>query len=236
MITIVEGRPGMGKSVFLTSKILSYLDEGRKVYTNIRLRLPKEKTKWIEHLNFIESLEDCITLKEGVIVLDEVQTYLNSRNWDKLDIRFQLLLQQHRKRGLDILGATQSVKRADVVFRELIQVFYRIFKIITFRIPFTKRAVGIFILREYDPDSVEGAHIRNYEGVGFLPKFVLADPFTLAVFDTTQEYQPPIRIGQQFIETWVMIQKPEITKQLISRTRVDNPHPTTPAPTPGVVG
>jgi len=221
MITVVEGRPGMGKSVFLTSEILRWMSKGHHVYTNIMLSIPNTKMKWIEHYHYIENLEECTELKNGKIILDEVQTYLNSRLWDKLDIRFQLLLQQHRKKGLDIIGATQSVKRADVVFRELIQVFYRIYKIISFKIPYSKKAIGFFLLWEYDPDSVEGANNRNYEKIGILPRVIIADPYTLSIFDTTQLYEPPIRKGQRYIEEWVYAEKPELVKQLVSKKKLE---------------
>jgi len=157
MITVIEGRPGMGKSIFLVNEILRHMSRGHDVYTNVMLMLPNTRKKWIQHYHYIESLEECTELKQGKIILDEVQTYLNSRLWDKLDIRFQLLLQQHRKKGLDIIGATQSIKRADVVFRELVQVFYRINKVFAFKFPYTKQSLGFFIFREYDPDSTEGS-------------------------------------------------------------------------------
>jgi len=161
MITVVEGRPGMGKTVWLTSEVLRWLRKGYTVYTNIEIHDKKLALKYHGKLFLIEELEDIIKLREGKIVLDEVQTYLNSRNWDKLDIRFQLLLQQHRKRGLDILGATQSIKRADVVFRELVQVFYRIRKIVSFKLPKTNLAFGFLYLREYDPDDMESGGAKS---------------------------------------------------------------------------
>lgn len=212
MITVIQGRPGMGKTVFLVAEALRLLAKGYDVYTNIELTLP-EKSKRKNKLHRIETLEDIVNLKEGKIVLDEVQTYLNSRNWDKLDIRFQLLLQQHRKRGLDIIGATQSIKRADVVFRELVQVFYDIRKIVTFKIG--KDAFGFFLLREYDPDSMESA-THSYESVGW-PKLFFADPFTFRIYDTTQEYELISNVGKIETETYRIVEKPSITRILLKK-------------------
>jgi len=220
MITVVEGRPGMGKSVWLVSEVLRWLRRGYTVYTNIIINDEKLLTKYQGKLFYIESLEDIIELREGKIVLDEVQTYLNSRNWDKLDIRFQLLLQQHRKRGLDIIGATQSIKRADVVFRELVQVFYRIKKIISFKLPFSELAFGFFYLREYDPDDMESQGKKsNQEAMGW-PLPFLADPYTFEIYDTTQEYQPITRIGQRILEEYVIMEKPTEIRQLISTKKI----------------
>jgi len=210
----------MGKSVWLCSEVVRWLHKGRTVYTNIEIKDQKILEKYEKKLFYIDSLEDIITLREGKVILDEVQTYLNSRNWDKLDVRFQLLLQQHRKRGLDIIGATQSIKRADVVFRELVQVFYRIRKIWAFRLPYTTLAFGFFYLREYDPDDMEsGGAKSNQKALSwFIPFF--ADPYTFTIYDTTQEYQPESRIGQRMIEEYVIVKKTSEERQLVSRRGV----------------
>jgi len=220
MITVVEGRPGMGKSVWLCAEVLRWLRKGRTVYTNIEIKDQKILRKYADKLFYIESLEDIITLREGKVVLDEVQTYLNSRNWDKLDIRFQLLLQQHRKRGLDIIGATQSIKRADVVFRELVQVFYRIRKVVAFRLPYTTLGFGFFYLREFDPDNIESGGAKSNQKALTWPLPFFADPFTFSVYDTTQEYQPESRLGQRVIEEYVITEKSQEVRQLIGRQTI----------------
>lgn len=216
MITVVEGRPGMGKSVFLVGEILRFLRAGHNVYTNILIHDEKLIRRYGNKMWYIESLEDIVNLRTGKIVLDEVQTYLNARNWALLDIRFQLLLQQHRKRGLDIIGATQSIKRADVVFRELVQVFYRIRKIVAFKIPRSNLAFGFFYLREYDPDDIEsGGAKSNQEGIGWPFPFV-ADPYVFNIYDTTQEYEPMNRIGQRVRKEFVMVEKKTIEPMLVN--------------------
>ena len=217
MITVVEGRPGMGKSVWLCSEVIRWLRSGRTVYTNIEIKDQRILRKYADKLFYIESLEDIIQLREGKVVLDEVQTYLNSRNWDKLDIRFQLLLQQHRKRGLDIIGATQSIKRADVVFRELVQVFYRIRKIWSFRLPYTTLAFGFFYLREFDPDDIESGGAKSNQKALSWPLPFFADPYTFSIYDTTQEYAPESRVGQRVIEEYVITQKTTEVPQLVRR-------------------
>jgi hypothetical protein len=215
-ISVVEGRPGTGKTVFLTNMVISYLKSGHHVYTNIEIQLPP-RHPWNRRLHIIQSLEDIINLREGKIVLDEVQTYLNSRNWDKLDIRFQLLLQQHRKRGLDIMGATQSVKRADVVFRELIHYFYGVRKIFT--ISLFGKVYGFFLLREFDPDTVEKDR-SEYKPIGW-PSLVVADPFTFRVYDTTQEYKFDDGIGKYEIIKYKLVEGRSVKKQLIDKQTVD---------------
>jgi len=216
MITVVVGRPGMGKSVWLVAEIMRYLRQGYHVYSNVDVRL-KLSARFEGRFHYIESLDEVTNVHEGKIVFDEVQTYLNSRNWDKLDIRFQLLLQQHRKRGLDIIGATQSIKRADVVFRELVQRFYRVKKI--FSLVVFGKAFGLFYLREFDPDTIESSS-GNFEAIGW-PWLFMADPFTFALYDTTQEYKMENPIGRRVIEEYVMVEKPSLFKRLISKKNVN---------------
>jgi len=225
-ITVVVGRPGQGKSVWLVAQIRKWCRRGKKVYTNVEIKDQKFINKYYDRLFYIESLEDLITVREGKIVLDEVQTYLNSRNWDKLDIRFQLLLQQHRKRGLDIIGATQSIKRADVVFRELVQFYFRIGKILSFRIPYTKLAYGWFYLNEYDPDEMESTGATKVENrLRWFPEIFWADDVVFSLYDTTQEYAPTVRVGQRVTEEYVITEKKVEVRQLLDRKTVAAPLP-----------
>jgi len=216
VITIVEGRPGQGKSIYLVGEIYRHLRRGRMVYTNVAITDIKFAKKYEKRLFSITSLEDIIELREGEIVLDEVHIYLNSRNWDKLTIEFQLFLQQHRKRGLNITGAVQSIKRADVVFRELIQVFYRIRKIVSFKMPFTREGFGFFYLREYDPDIIESGGSKTNQDAVSWPFLFFADPYIFSLYDTTQEYQPTERVGQKIIKEYVVTQKMIEENQLVS--------------------
>jgi len=218
MITVIEGRPGTGKTVFLVYKILNYLRLGQTVYTNIDIATDHLSDYELERLHHIDSLEDIINLREGKIVLDEVQTYLNSRNWDKLDIRFQLLLQQHRKRGLDIIGATQSVKRADVVFRELVHYFFSVKKVFTIKL--FGSIYGLFTLRQYDPDTIEKDR-DQYKAVGW-PRFIVAHPHVFRVYDTTQEIKIDDGIGTYEIIKRKIISKPSKTYKLISKEVINN--------------
>jgi len=220
MITIVEGRPGQGKSIYLVGEIIRHLRRGKKVYTNVAISDLRFAQKYADQLFSIDSLEDIVELREGEIVLDEVHIYLNSRNWDKLDVRFQLFLQQHRKRGLNITGAVQSIKRADVVFRELIQVFYRIRKIVSFKIPYWGKAFGFFYIREYDPDDIESGGSKTGQKALSWPLPYFADPYTFDLYDTTQEYLPTERIGQRVIKEYVIVKKSIEENQLVSSKTV----------------
>jgi len=152
--------------------------------------------------------------------LDEVQTYLNSRNWDKLDVKFQLLLQQHRKRGLDIIGATQSVKRADVVFRELVHYFYTVQKIFTLRL--FGSVYGLFVVREYDADAIELDKMeRSKYRYGWLPQFVVAHPFVFKIYDTTQEVKLDDDVGRIEVIRRMIVTKPVKSYKVLEKKFVD---------------
>jgi len=223
MIIACEGRPGQGKSVWAVSLIDRYLRAGYFVYSNIEVKVP-EKYKdrfqlYVEFSDLLPARLNTILVEQpnvrGIkIIMDEMQVYLSSRNWDKLDLKFQLLLQQHRKRGIDIVGVTQSIKRADVVFRELVQVFYRIHKIVTFRL--LNKGFGFFWMREYDPDSIE-SQSRKYEPMGW-PWLFFADPYLMSMYDTTQEVKLIDPKGRIETRTYVYEEKTVTEPRLIEKT------------------
>jgi len=213
MITIIQGRPGMGKTLFGVDTILAELPR-RKVFTNIQIKL-KPNSKYQKNYQYITNLEEIIHEKNGLIVLDECQHYLNSRKWDKLPDEFQLMLQQHRHQQLDIIGFTQSVKRADVIFRELAQRFFDMRKVFTIKL--FNKAIGLFIIREYDPDSMESPS-RQYDPIGW-PKVFLADPILFDTYDTYQNFQELTLSGNREIIEYLLtpITKSSIEKKIISR-------------------
>jgi len=223
MIIAVEGRPGMGKSVWLVAQIDRYLRAGYVVYSNIECKIPEKLQKNFVYFSdfqdlipfrLVEHLEQDKKIRGVKIIVDEMQVYLSSRNWDKLDQKFQLLLQQHRKRGIDILRATQSIKRADVVFRELVQVFYRIHKIWSANV-WKGVSLGFFYLREYDPDSIE-SQSRTYEPIGW-PFLFFADPVVMKMYDTTQEVKLQELKGRREIQIFVYQEKTILQPTLVSK-------------------
>lgn len=146
-IHIITGRPGSGKTYYLALKAKKFLEQGLDVYSNFGLN-------WNgPNIHYYKEFDELIAVKNGVILMDEAQIYLNCRFWDKLDPSFQYKLQQHRKHGLDIWGTVQSVNRLDVIFRELVSNYYEVKKVGTGEkkgggLP--KHPFGFFILREYD--------------------------------------------------------------------------------------
>ena len=147
----------------MAKKAKEFLAQGLEVYANFHLAYKGK------NLHYFKEFSDLILVRNGIVVMDEAQIYLNCRLWEKLDPLFQYKLQQHRKHGLDIWGAVQHINRIDVVMRDLVGKYYEVKKIGTSEkaggeLP--KRPWGLFILREFDPLEANKKR-RSLFGVSF---------------------------------------------------------------------
>lgn len=141
-IHILTGLPGSGKTAFLSKKANDFAKQGREVWAN------KGYTLNIPNVRYYSKIKELVNIKNGVILMDEAQVYLNSRNWETLDEQFVYKLQQHRHHGLDIWGTVQNVKRLDVVMRELVSHYYEC-RILNFLI------LKFILVRQYDIRDAE---------------------------------------------------------------------------------
>lgn len=216
MIYAIQGKPGMGKTLWLVEKIIKFAQKKINVYTNIEIKWNKAdpRSKYVAKIN---ALSDLYKVKEGKVVLDEAQTYFSSRKWDSLDQRLQTLFQQHRKRGLDIIGASQSIKRCDVVYRELVQVFYDVKKIFAFSI--RGNGYGMFILREYDPDYMEKD--KDQWVLEGWPTIWWPDEEVFRLYDTTQEIELIDPVGRHEVLEYVHVKKEKIERMLLNKKFID---------------
>ncbi len=136
MATFIEGRRGSGKSKWAVAKIQLYLQEGRKVVTNLDLFLenmcPDNKSATYTRLPDYPRSEDLHAIgmaydtldendpdtydenKNGVVVIDELLTSFNSRNWndpDRLNVINWIVLS--RKKGWDLYFIGQDFGSID---------------------------------------------------------------------------------------------------------------------------
>lgn len=131
-VTLISGRPGTGKTFWMTKHLFKSLAKtDLKIYCNYSLKkevieklLPKNAKGRTKDIIYWKRLTDLEDVKEGIIYMDETHVYMNSRRWKDLPEEMERLLAQHRKRGLHIVGTVQSPNRIDTIFRELVDFWY----------------------------------------------------------------------------------------------------------------
>jgi len=141
--SFLEGRRRSGKSKFAVLKIQEYLNEGRRVATNLDLFLENlcpdnQKSQYTRIPDFPRSV-DLFALgnaypelneddpdtydedKNGVVVLDELLTSFNSRSWsdkDRLNVINWIVLSG--KKGWDLFFIGQSFEAVDAQIRDTV--------------------------------------------------------------------------------------------------------------------
>jgi hypothetical protein len=173
MINIYVGKPGMGKTYSLVRLAYKLINEGRHVYSNFHINFDNMPLK-ANHgeIFYWQDILDIVPIKEGEIIIDECQIYMNSRKWKDLPLPVQYKLQQHRKHGLNIHGAVQNVKRIDSVARELVNSIFE-----------CKKVMGrVFICREYDIEDIDKQKRSSYSTSIYFFRKKLAN-----CYDTLQE-------------------------------------------------
>lgn len=141
--TFLEGRRRSGKSLYAVLKIQEYLKEGRKVATNLDLHLehlmPDDHKASVIRLPDCPRSEDLFAIgqaypeldannpdtydenKNGVVVLDELLTFFNSRAWNEKDranvINWIVL---SGKLGWDLIFIGQSFDAIDTQIRDTV--------------------------------------------------------------------------------------------------------------------
>lgn len=202
MIYLYEARPGQGKSVYATYKILSAIKR-KKYYvaTNIQdIDIKNERFKKVQTWKDIERViyEHLAHVGKGregslLLVLDELSLLLDARSWDTLPTQVKFILRQHRKFGVDVIGFSQSVKDIDTVYRRLVQRLFVIKKIFVWRykIPF-----GFFWVREYDSDDVDKDRSeRNALPIlTNMPELLFIDPWVFWSMDSWALFVPPPQV------------------------------------------
>lgn len=120
MIEVYTGTPGSGKSFHAVRRIMQALKKGRHVISNILLNVNSDLLIHIDYIDIFSLLDICNC--SPLIVLDECQSVLGSREWHSSDrsiwLRFFML---HRHADIDILLITQDLGMIDKQIRSLIE-------------------------------------------------------------------------------------------------------------------
>lgn len=131
---LLTGKRGHGKTLVSIKLIKRYVREGRKVATNLNINID-ELVGPLNTVNILR-LSDVPTAKEllympmgnpnpideernGLLILDEVGSYLNSRNWQGEERQALISwLSQSRKFGWDLLLIAQHKRMVDAQVRD----------------------------------------------------------------------------------------------------------------------
>jgi len=196
MIEIYTGKCGTGKTLKLADKMVGILARNkrwnkksgatRKVATNLKLNPDFQKFYENEVAYWSDPLE-LVKLRDCDIFWDEISTHMDSTQWASLPLEVKRFLQQHRKKGIDIYGTTQTFATVDISMRRLVDILWICRKIIGSRNPSpTKPPVtsiwGFIWLSGIDPMSFEDEKPKR-DGWDWL----LINKALCNVYDTTQE-------------------------------------------------
>lgn len=212
-VWVVCGELGQGKTLMAVSKIQEALWQGRRVATNIDLRLEKlvspNKPRDVTRLPDFPKVDDFMTLgygygdgkrrgrydesKFGLIVLDELAGYMNSRTWSKDGSREKTItwMRHARKFRWHIILITQDVESIDKQIRTaLCEHVVRCFRTDNVRIPLVGGLLSSLGLKGALPRSHVGIVRRGSEKNGLLlDRWMLLPPFTelQESYDTQQK-------------------------------------------------
>ena len=119
MIVLYQGHRGCGKTTTLIKDGYALKRCGWTVVTNMTsVSYADRVLDESEILNLLNT-----DLNDFVIMLDEIQTFIDSRRGMRgKNVTFTYFIQQIRKRNVIILAATQYTRRVDIAFREHVDV------------------------------------------------------------------------------------------------------------------
>lgn len=118
MIVLYKGARGKGKTLTMVKDAYKYYLNGFRVLANFKIKFGEYISK--EELLSLNKDSD---LKNCVLVLDELQLIIDSRNFgNKYNKDFSYFIQQIRKRNIHILGTTQYSNTVELRFRQHIDI------------------------------------------------------------------------------------------------------------------
>jgi hypothetical protein len=175
---VLTGKRGDGKSLAAVGRMQQYLREGRRVATNLNLFLehllpPDNRTAQVWRLPDHPTIRDLEALprgndtkdeeRNGLLVLDEAATWLNSRTWNDNAKERQAVISwflHSRKYGWDLLILAQHQSLLDKQLREALFEFHGLCKRLDkIAIPFVTPIAKLFELK-VRPPKVHIAVIR----------------------------------------------------------------------------
>jgi len=199
MIVVFTGLPGAGKSLKLARTILDVLYRNRRYFnkTGIKRKLYSNlamSQEVIEEFDgFIEMWTDIgqlTVLKDCDVIIDEIATYFDARQWEHMSLEVRRWLAQHRKFGIEIYGTAQDFAQSDKSFRRLTSDLLYLTKLFGSRDisptkPPPKYIWGLVLVRTLDPTKYDEEKSK-FENSG-IPRLMWISRKSTQVFDTRAE-------------------------------------------------
>lgn len=195
---IMEGAPGMGKSLYTAKKTEELLrrnkkwheagNEKRPIWSNLKFNEKFEK-KWQGYINYWTNTDELVKVRNADIIWDEIATELDARNWVNLSVEMKRFLSQYRKRGIDIYANTQDFSMIDQRARLMITRVYTLKKIMGSRDisttkPNPKYIWGIITIKEVLNFKETDPEKKKY---ALIPGILLIEKKLVEIYDTTQD-------------------------------------------------
>lgn len=182
---IVEGKPGEGKTLYLSKCAVEHMRKGWRVVSNLTVRDPVHGTEsllvsdWIELMQY--SLDAFITVTPTVFVIDELPLWGGNARDFKETPKFVLwLVQQHRHLGVGFVASAQNLKQVEVAFRRVTDKLVRIRCWSGLRIP-------LFALEEVEPETVDSDNGYTLSA----PRFFLMPWWAFSAYSTQETMHHP---------------------------------------------
>ncbi len=114
MVIAYTGKPGAGKTLSAVRYIVK--DRRQTVFSNVKLEIPNKNIVEILPSN----VQDLKRLRDGIVFIDEANFVFSSRFWSRIPRDLIQFWAMHRKRGVDLILTSHSLKRIDIILRELV--------------------------------------------------------------------------------------------------------------------
>jgi len=179
----------------------------RVLWTNLKMTEMVEK-EFEGYFNYWADLNEIVQQRDADVIIDEIATYFNARQWELLSIEASRWLAQHRKFGVDIYGTAQDFAQADKAFRRLTSNLLYLTKLAGSRDISPTRSDpklvwGIVLVQTLDPVRYDEEKSK-FTSVGFFPRIMLITKRKVSVFDTRAEVKmskhPPLKHIERFCE------------------------------------
>jgi len=222
MIVVFTGLPGAGKSLKLADTVIDVLYRNRnwyikqmRAYKKGKLLVPPKPRFLYTNLEMADvvkqefkgfihpwtDLRQLVQLRDVDVVIDEIATYFDARQWEQMSLEVRRWLAQHRKFGIEIYGTAQDFAQADKSFRRLTSDLLYLTKIIgssdiSPTRPVPKVVWGLVLVQTLDPVRYDEEKSK-FQSIGFVPRFMIINKAKTRVFDTRAEVKmssfPPLK-------------------------------------------